>query len=167
MEETAAQGILSPVLSDVLTFLSIILSIILLIVVSYLWSIKKRDGEDLDKMESELKKLAGKIRELEDKISTATRPVKKVEEVPKITPFGIDPEQPRPSLVDKKPDGKAWSSFVENYNLIAASMSVPGQRKACEKFVADNGLRMLMYGGMMTFLPAVDVEESDYWAWKG
>ena len=45
-------------------------------------------------------------------------------------------------------------------------MAVPGQRKACEKFVDDNGLKMLMYGGMMTFMQAVDVEESNYWAWK-
>ena len=45
-------------------------------------------------------------------------------------------------------------------------MMVPGQLKACQKFVEDNGLRMLKYAGMMNFIPALDVEDSNFWLWK-
>ena len=55
---------------------------------------------------------------------------------------------------------------MESYNHIAASMAVPGQLKACENFVIENRLKILVYTGSMNFVPAIDVKESKFWAWK-
>ncbi|MBQ3336714.1 MAG: hypothetical protein IJG80_04855, partial [Selenomonadaceae bacterium] len=57
-------------------------------------------------------------------------------------------------------------NFVDEYNKLAAEMSKPGQLMRCEKFVRNNKLRILTYGGALTFRPAIDVKDSGYWAFK-
>ena len=45
-------------------------------------------------------------------------------------------------------------------------MMVPGQEKACQKFIDDNDLSTIKFGMTGNFLPAVTVNDSNLWAWK-
>lgn len=163
MEETAAvQGLFPPLMSDMMTLLSIALNILLMFAVAYLWATRNA-GNNLKDVEEKIKKQANRIKKLEESVQEI-KPHKVVDTVIEAEPFGIKPNEPREEPMDISVIG--LQKFIEAYNHIAASMSVPGQLKACEKFVGDHGLRMLLYGGVMTFLPALDVEESNYWAWK-
>jgi len=158
MEETAT-GILPPILSDVLLFLNIAISVMLMFAVAYL--VTRNNNEELRQMNGKIKKLSNEVKSLEEKLKE--RPQKKVDTVLTAEPFGINPNLPRE---DPNEMSGVWKKFVENYNLIAASMQVPGQLKACKKFVDDNELRMLQCLGTMNFMPATEVEESNYWLWK-
>ena len=160
--EEVSQGIIPPIIADVLVLLSLALNFVLMIAVAYLFATKSQDGK-FNQLDKNIKKVAKDLKNLETKVSEI-KPHKVVDTVPQAVPFGIDTSKPR--VEENSDPSSKWASFVENYNYIAASMAVPGQRQACEKFVNDNGLKMLMYGGMMTFLPAFDVEESSFWAFK-
>lgn len=161
MEDMAAQGILPPIMTDMLLMLNLVLSVILMFAVAYLLMTRQQNdkirkiNDRLKKISNELKLLDGKIRDM--------KPPRKVDSVPAAEPFGINPNEPREEMSESS---GVWRRFVEDYNHIAASMQVPGQLKACQKFVEDNGLRLLQYSGMMNFTPALDVEESGYWLWK-
>ena len=161
MEETVAQGILPPTMSDMLVMLSVVLNVLLLFGFFYLALTRNQDGK-FQKLDDKIKRVANDLKILDDKVQ-AMKPMKKVDTVPKIEPFGINSDAPRENPND---NSKVWKKFVENYNFLAASMMVPGQLKACQKFVEDNGCRMLQYAGMMNFIPALDVEESNFWLWK-
>lgn len=158
MEETAT-GILPPILADVLLFLNIAISVMLMFAVAYLMT--RNDKSELRQLDGKIKKLSQEVKALEEKLRE--KPQKKVDTVPKAEPFGINPRLPREESADMS---KLWKRFVEDYNHIAASMLVPGQLKACQRFVEENELRMLQYSGMMNFLPTMEVEESNYWLWK-
>ena len=168
MEETPV-GILSPFFSDLLTLLSIILSVILLIAISYIWSVQRQDREVIEKLSTLVKNLSTKIKELEAMSNEKNTP-KETEKISETIPMEI-PTKPSIEIqetIDEQPKiPKAlWTGFLENYNHIAASMAVPGQLKACENFVAENKLRILVYTGSVDFIAAHNVEESRFWAWK-
>lgn len=158
MEETAT-GILPPMMSDVLLFLNIAISVMLMFAVAYL--ITRNNNSELRQMDGKIKKLTQEVKALEEKLRE--KPHKTVDTVPEAEPFGINPRQPREESEDMS---KLWKTFIEDYNHIAASMLVPGQLKACQKFVEENELRMLQYSGMMNFIPTTEVDESNYWLWK-
>ena len=171
MEEVPV-GILSPLLSDSITLLSIVLSIILLIALSYIWSTQRQDREDITKLSTTVKGLTKKIKELEAAHEEKNIPVEK-EKILKDVPMNIpsvssepviEPQQPIKEQV--KVSSSPWADFLESYNHIAASMAVPGQLKACENFVVENKLKILIYTGSMNFITASDVKESRFWAWK-
>jgi len=174
--EDVPVGIMSPFFSDLLTLLSIILSIILLIALSYIWSTQRQDKDDIEKLSTTMKNLSKKIKDLEtadsDKsslkemegnlsktISTGT-----LKETPIQTPEISKISEPKDNQV--KISRNPWATFLENYNHIAESMAVPGQLKACENFVAENNLKILVYTGNMNFSTASNVNESKFWAWK-
>ena len=161
MEEPVAQGFFPPMLTDMLVMLSIVLNVILMFAVAYI-VLTRNQSEKFKKLEDKIKRCANDLKILEDKVREL-KPPKKVDTVPIAEPFGINTNEPREDPSDVS---ALWKRFVENYNHIAASMMVPGQLKACQKFVEDNGLRMLQYAGMMNFIPALDVEESGFWLWK-
>ncbi len=161
MEESAVQGFLPPVMSDMLIMLSIVMNVLLMFAVAYLILTRNQDGK-LRKLDDKIKRVGNDLKILEGKVREM-KPQKKVDTVIAAEPFGINPNEPRE---DPSDTSTLWRRFVENYNHIAASMMVPGQLKACQKFVEDNGLRMLQYAGMMNFVPALDVEESNFWLWK-
>ena len=171
MEEVPV-GILSPLVSDSITLLSIVLSIILLIALSYIWSIQRQDREDIKNLSNIVKGLTKKIKELEGVHEEKNIPVgteKILKDVPMNIPTVssepvIEPQQPIKEQV--KVSTNPWADFLESYNHIAASMAVPGQLKACENFVVENKLKILVYTGSMNFTSAADVEESRFWAWK-
>lgn len=159
MEETAVQGILPPMMSDILILMNIAMSVVLMFACAYLAT--RNQNSEIRQLNDKIKKLSQEIKSLDERIG---RPQKKVDTVIEAEPFGISTKFPRQDPNETKMG--VWEKFVENYNLIAASMMVPGQLKACQKFVEDNGLRMLQYSGMMNFIPAAEVEESNYWLWK-
>ena len=166
MAETATQGIISPVLSDALVFLNLALSIILLFAFAYLWTTRHQTGE-IAKLNDKVKRLSNDFKILEEKFQEV-KPPKKIENVPAVEAFGVNFAAKKEAAVAPKiPSGtQVWSKFVDDYNYIAASMLVPGQEKACQKFVDDNDLSMLKFGITGNFLPAVTVSDSNLWAWK-
>ena len=168
MEESAV-GILPPALLDVLIFLSIVLSIILLIALSYVWSIQRQDRADIAKLSSSIKNLSKKIMELESANNKQDLKPDKEDVVKVISNDNSINSTIKTKSVVPEPVKKIenpWASFLEDYNHIAASMAVPGQLKACEKFVAENKLKILIYTGSMNFIFASNVAESKFWAWQ-
>ena len=164
MEEEVV-SILPPIVADVLLILSIALGIILLVAFSYLWSARRQDREDIEKLMANMKDLSKKIKDLETSMNE-TSDSKKVEELPEVEPFGIAIDKKTES--DKHNEEKTqqpWDSFIEDYNHIAKSMAVPGQLKACENFVKENGLKILIYDVNIKFIAAKNVSESRFWAW--
>ena len=166
MTETTAQGIFSPVLSDTLLVLNIVLSVILLCAFAYLWTTRNQTGE-VAQLKDRIKKLSNQLKALEEKIQEAPPP-KKVDTVPEPDVFGMDFNQRKETAVAPKISvgNQVWSKFIDDYNHIAGSMLVPGQAQACQKFVEENGLRMMMRGVTGNFLGTNSVEESNFWAWK-
>ena len=158
MEESTV-GILSPIIVDVLLILSIALGIILLIAFSYLWSTRRQDREEIERLSKHLKVLSKKITELE--AANEKEIIPKTEELPKIEPFGVTVSKD----IHEETEPHPWDSFIENYNHIAKSMAVPGQLKACEHFVKENELKILIYDVNIKFIAAKNVAESRFWAW--
>ena len=181
----SSTGLLPPILSDMMLFVSVILSLILLVAISYIWSTRKQDSEELSKLSADVKNLSKKVKDLDSAINMES-PSKTTEEIPEAEPFGIsinknsnDQKNTDVSPVNKSIDSvdskqstdekkisPPWTSFLEDYNHIAASMAVPGQLKACESFVLENKLKLLAYSGNMNFVSVTDVKDSRFWAWR-
>ncbi len=167
MEEAAVQQV-GLALEDLhmMVILSLTLNVILLFAFAYLIATRGQNDNSL-KLQTDIKKLSNDLKLLDSKVKDL-QPKRAVTELPQVEAFGgFKAEEPPPEIPeDSGIDFSAMNPFVDAYNLLAASMSVPKQRQACEKFIKDNDLKMIRYGGMMNFLQAVDVEESNYWAWK-
>ena len=176
--EEAPIGILSPFFSDLLTFLSIVLSVILLIALSYIWSTQRQDKEAIARLSTLVKNLSTKMKELdnlshEKSMSNEKDTPKETEKISKSISMDISniPDKTVKEVQDvteeqPKIPKALWAAFLVNYNHIAESMAVPGQLKACENFVAENKLKILVYAGNMNFIAAPNVNESRFWAWK-
>lgn len=167
------EATVSPVFSGALNFLSLGLGVVLLFVVAYLWSSNTNKTAELAAIQSELKRLKKTVNTLQEKINQMREPTV-VSDVPQVAPFGIDlsPNDddddfslPLRKITPLKPQDP-WLNFVDEYNKLAAEMKNPGQLMKCEKFVRNNKLRILTYGGALTFRPAIDVKDSGYWAFK-
>lgn len=169
MEEAAVQAGFAPETAEMLIILSLVINVVLMFAVAYLLVTRKDDTLTL-KLETNVKKLTKDLKNLDERVKDL-QPRRAVTEIPPVEAFGgrfAEPTIPEPAE-EAKPEGIDYSvmdEFVKEFNLLAASMSVPKQLQACEKFVKDHGLKMIRYGGMMHFLPAMDVDESNYWAWK-
>ena len=166
MTETAAQGIISPVLSDVLVILNLALSVVLLFAFAYLWTTRHQTGE-IANLKDKVKRLSNDLKLLEEKFQEI-KPHKVVENVPEPVAFGVDFGKRKAAAVAPKisSGSQVWSKFIDDYNYIAASMMVPGQEKACQKFIDENDLSTIKFGMTGNFLPAVTVMDSNLWAWK-
>lgn len=167
------EAMVSPLFSSVLNFLALGLSVVLLFAVAYLWSSNSNKAAEIARIQTELNRVKKNLNALETKVNQMREP-KIVSDVPQVEPFGIDfslddddDDFPRP-LTKMSPlsPQEPWINFVKEYNDLAAEMAKPGQLKRCEKFVHDNKLKTLTYGGAMTFRPAIDVKDSGYWAFK-
>ena len=160
------ESMMSPLFSDALNFLSLGLSVVLLFAVAYLWSSNGTKTAQIETLQSDFKRMKKKLDKVEEKVNQIREP-QVVAEVPQAAPFGIDlstDELPEHSTALAPQD--PWVDFVEDYNVLAADMSAPGKLKKCENFVREQKLRILTYGGSMTFRPAIDVKDSNYWAFK-
>lgn len=162
MEETAAT-LMSPQTEAILRYLDLGLCILLLFIVAYLWVANSRKTDEIRNLQAEVVRQRRDLNRLEERVSQIRQP-KVVDTVPQIEPFGLDFSEP--SKVSPLAPQKPWLEFVEKYNELAELMSKPGQLKKCEKFVYEFKLRVLTYGGAMTFRPAIDVKDSRYWAFK-
>lgn len=160
MEET----MVSPMYS-VLNFLALGLGVVLLFAVAYLWSSNSNKSAELERIQSELKRMKKSLSKLEEKVSQMREP-KVISEVPQIEPFGLDLSEPPEQRITPLAPQDPWINFVDEYNKLADVMKNPGQLMRCEKFVRENKLRILTYGGAMAFRPAIDVKDSSYWAFK-
>ncbi len=160
------ESIMSPLFSDVLNFLSLGLSVVLLFAVAYLWSSNNTKTAQLETLQSEFKRMKKKVDKVEEKVNQIREP-QVISEVPQAAPFGIDLSSDElPQVATSLEPQDPWLKFVAAYNDLAADMSTPGKLKKCENFVREQKLRILTYGGSMTFRPAIDVKDSSYWAFK-
>lgn len=155
----------SPLFGDTLNFLSLGLGVVLLFAVAYLWSSNSNKTEQLATIQSELQRMKRKLSTVEEKVNQLREPTV-VADVPQIEPFGLDLSEDRSEEFSKVPEREPWLRLIEDYNELAEQMSNIGKLKRCEKFVQENKLRILTYGGAMTFRPAIDVKDSSYWAFK-
>ena len=153
MEEAAV----SPVLYEAVNFLSLGLSVVLLFAVAYLWSSNSNKTAELDRLKADVK--------VQEKVNQLREPTV-VSDVPQAEPFGLDLTEPLSARITPLAPQDPWLNFVDEYNKLAAEMNKPGQLMRCEKFVRNNKLRILTYGGALTFRPAIDVKDSGYWAFK-
>lgn len=159
------ESIVSPMFSSALNFLALGLSLVLLFIVAYLWSSNNNKTAELERIQSELKRMKKSLSAVEEKVKQMREP-KVISEVPQIEPFGLDLSEPFPAKITPLEPQAPWLNFVDDYNKLAADMKNHGQLMKCEKFVRENKLRILTYGGAMTFRPAIDVKDSGYWAFK-
>ncbi|MBQ7454077.1 MAG: hypothetical protein IJS69_03385 [Selenomonadaceae bacterium] len=160
MEEAMA----SPVFGAI-NFLALGLSVVLLFAVAYLWSSNSTKSAQLAKIQSELQRMKRTLNALEEKVNQIRQP-KVISEVPQIEPFGLDLSEPQLRDMTPLAPQVQWLDFVEQFNKLAVDPNVRGYLKKCEKFVRDNKLKILNYGGSMTFRPAIDARDSLYWAFK-
>ena len=161
MEEAA----LSPAFTEALNFLSLGLSVVLLFAVAYLWSSNTNKTAELENLKADVRRMKKKLDKVQEKVNQFREP-KVVSEIAQIEPFGLDLSEPLTSKISPLAPQEPWLNFVDDYNKLAAEMSKPGQLMRCEKFVRNNKLRILTYGGALTFRPAIDVKDSAYWAFK-
>lgn len=161
--EEASEFLLSPQMTQILYYLSLGVSILVLFVVAYLFTANGRKSNEISHLQSEIIRLRKDLNKLKDTVDHMWKPTVK-NELPQIEPFGLDFSEPAkiPQLEPQEP----WLDFVDRYNQLAEEMSKPGQLKKCEKLVYEFKLRVLTYGGAMTFRPAIDVKDSRYWAFK-
>ena len=160
------------VFSDALNFLSLGLSVVLLFAVAYLWSSNSSKTAELAAIQAELKTMKKTLNTVKEKVNELREPTV-VSEVPQAAPFGIEFEEednddfskPLKRITPLAPQDP-WLNFVDDYNKLAQEMKNPGQLMKCEKFVRNNKLRILTYGGALTFRHAIDVKDSAYWAFK-
>lgn len=165
-------AMVSPLFTSALNFLALGLSVVLLFAVAYLWSSNSNKSAEIARIQTELNRVKKNLNALETKVSQLREP-KIVSDVPPVEPFGIDFSDsddddfslPLSKMTPLSPQ-EPWLNFVKEYNDLATEMAKPGQIKRCEKFVRDNKLKTLTYGGAMTFRPAIDVKDSGYWAFK-
>lgn len=157
--------IMSPQMTDALNYLGLGLSILLLIVVAYLFIANSRKSDEIAKLQKEVARLRRDVNGLDERVNQIRQP-KIIEDVPQVEPFGIDFSTPNPGRMTPLEPQKPWLDFVAQYNELAETMSKPGQLKKCERFIHEHKLRILTYGGAMTFRPAIDAKDSSYWAFK-
>lgn len=162
MEESATM--MSPLFSDALNFLALGISVVLLFAVAYLWSSNGAKTKELSRIQEDLKKLKRTVTKVEEKVSELREPTV-VAQVPQIDAFGVGAAAVSANNATLTPQS-LWSNFIDEYNDLAEEMSLPGQLKKCERFIRDNKLKILTYGGSMTFRHAIDAKDSGYWAFK-
>ena len=159
------EAMVSPLFSGALNFLALGLSVVLLFAVAYLWSSNSNKSAEIARMQSDLKRVKKSLSTLEENFRQLRQP-QIVSDVPPVEPFGINLSESRPMNASPFNAQEPWSDFAEDYNELAKEMSKPGKLKRCERFIRDNNLRILTYGGALTFRPAIDVKDSSYWAFK-
>ena len=158
-------AMVSPLFSSALNFLALGLSVVLLFAVAYLWSSNSHKSAEIARIQTELNRVKKNLTTLETKVSQLREP-KIVSDVPQVEPFGIDLSEPEKIRITPLEPPKPWLNFVEDFNKLAGDPDARGYIKKCERFIKENKLKILTYGGTMTFRPAIDAKDSLYWAFK-
>ena len=159
------EAVVSSSMAGILNILALGLSVLLLLVVAYLWSTNSRQDAELQRIQTDVQRLRKKVTALEEKVSQIREP-QVVADVPQVEPFGIDLSEPETSRITPLAPQIPWLNFIEDFNKLAAEPDARGFIKKCERFINENKLKILTYGGTMTFRPAIDAKDSLYWAFK-
>lgn len=163
-------GVLPPVMRDVLVILGLVLGVLLLIAVAFLWTMYQQSKEQLSKLHripADVKAITAELRSLQSLLTPAA-PEEEEDGPPFITPGNAGEPQPVNRSV--------WQAFVEDYNNLAHSMSIPKAEIACESFIELHKLLMLECiahsnlddKGNETgpkYVLTTDLKESNCWAW--
>lgn len=157
----------SSTLVDTLNFFSLGLSVLLLFAVAYLWSSNSRKSDELASLQGDMQRVKKSLRTLEEKVNEIRQP-QVIADVPQAAPFGLDLSEHAEdsSKIAPLAPQAAWINFVAEYNELSADPSARGFLRKCERFIQENKLKILTYGGTMTFRPAIDAKDSLYWAFK-
>lgn len=164
-----------PMIANVILILVGAISIVALIGVAYNYSIiiSRRDRFDkIDQLERELKALQHDVREIKNSIAQY-----QVREVAPADKGGAEPavDKPKAPPAENQLQSEVWGKFVADYNNLAKSMNVPRAQEACESFVKDYGLHLLICvesaslndsGKTPEYAPVDKVDLSNYWAWN-
>lgn len=159
------EAMVSPMFSGVLNLLALGLSVILLFAVAYLWSSNNHRAAELERVQTELRRLKKTVATLDENFSQMRVPTV-VADVPQIEPFGIDLNEPVHERITPLAPQAKWLNFIEDYNKLAADPSVRGFMRKCERFIQENKLKILTYSSANTFRPAIDAKDSLYWAFR-
>lgn len=160
MDGTQMQGLIPPMLSEILIIANIVLSLIMLAALIYLWTTRGNEAQ-FKRLDTRIKKFSDTVKSLEDAIQNL-KP-QKIIEMPAVAPFGINLGAVRDTDSESVIDiSDSQKNFVDGYNKVAANVN----SDACQSFVTANKLRLFVYDSVMTFLSTVELEDSNYWAWK-
>ena len=168
-------GLFSPMIADTVLILVGVISLVALVGISYNYSLMfnaRGKIAKIEALEQELKILQRELKELKSQMVKY--------QFKEAAP--IDKGVPK-SAVNTAAAGAAesplkqevWQAFVDDYNNLARSMDVPKADKACESFVRNNRLHLLICvepsdmengGGTPLYAPVDEVELSNFWAWQ-
>ena len=160
MEGTQMQGLIPPMVSEILIIANIVLSLIMLAGLIYLWTTRGNEAQ-FNRIDARIKKFSDTVKSLEDAIQNL-KP-QKVLEMPAVAPFGINLGEVRDTETESVIEiPESQKNFVAGYNKVAADVN----SDACQSFVTANKIRLLIYDSVINFLSTVELEDSNYWAWK-
>lgn len=115
-----------------LVILGLTLDVLLLVAVAYLWMMWRQEHQAI----RQLAGLSSELRELAKVLEGMKQPVKEeIEEIP--LPKRAEPEPPVKKEV-------IWKAFVEEFNQFSGGMKKSGASEACEKFVKEKKIVLLM-----------------------
>lgn len=144
--------------------LSLTLDVLLIIAVAYVWMMWRQDHQALKQVSA----LSSEMKELSKALKGLQSP--EPEELPAEEIPLPKPEDPGPSIKKEV----VWKPFVEEFNKFAEGMKKPGAEGACEKFVKEKKLKLLMCldhaaveNGMPSpkFTEVQSVAVSGFWAY--
>ena len=155
-----------PLVADFLLILTGVISIVALVAAAYSWSINIAQRKQLDQfvaIEDELKKVKRDLRNLNSKMVPLEQSAAEFQP-------GQAPA-PAMALTSQVP---IWQAFLADYNSLAMSINVPKADTACELFVRNYKLSLLICVDhaaqengqtVLKFVPVEQAAGSQYWAW--
>ena len=145
------------------------ISMVALVGIAYNYSLTRSTREKIarvEELERDVKILQCDIKALQDRLPKDAMP---------------DNTDTKPA-VDKAAGGalagnvkqEVWQGFVDDYNNLANSMNIPKAAEACENFVRNNKVQLLVCvesqkaedGKTLVYTAVDNVESSRYWAWN-
>jgi len=163
-------ALFSPMAAQVLLILVGAISVVALVGIAYTYSLTVSNRRRLAKVESfeqSIKTLQQEVKELEGQIKKTLNALPSKEEGVAAKPLAID------NAAVSKVKQEVWQSFVDDYNNLANSMNVPKAAEACEHFVQNNKVQLLIcvipheeIGETPVYDQVDNVEDSKFWAWN-
>ena len=168
-------GLFSPLTAHAVLILVGVISLVALVGISYNYSLIINNRGRLSKIE-----------DLEREVNSLQRDLREIRE--QMVKYQLGEAVPVDKGVPKRAANMAaagaaegtlkqevWQAFVNDYNNLANSMDVPKADQACENFVRNNRLQLLICvepaaaeqgDGNPLYAPVDEVELSNFWAWQ-
>ncbi len=150
-----------------LVMLALTLDVLLIVAVAYVWMMWRQDHQAMKQVSA----LSAELKELSKMLEGLKAP--EPEEPEEKEPPVYKPDLPEPPGPPMKKE-VVWKPFVEEFNKFAAGMKNPGSEGACERFVNENKIKLLMcldHAAMENNMPAPKFTEvksvpvSGFWAY--